>query len=223
MAVSRATKRQVTSLGALAALLFGVSLVFSPTAVLEWVSALSTRPVLFFGVLCCLYLARPFLMWPVSVLSVTVGYVLGVEYGIPVAVAGTLVSNTIPFFLARYLRTDEGVVGFTSRSSERYVAAVGEFRGVVAARLAPLPADAVSSTAGLSNVSFGAYMLGTLVGESPWIAAEVVAGASMHALSVHGFGHSLALFAGATAASALLLAAPVYRRFVAEPVPAAER
>jgi len=223
MNVSRATRRQVASLGALAALFVGVSLVFSPGAVLEAVSELSTRPALFLGVLLVLYLARPFLMWPVSALSITVGYVLGVEYGVPVAIAGTLVSNTIPFLLARYLRTDEGVVGFASRSSERYVAAVGEFRGVVAARLAPLPADAVSSTAGLSNVSFGAYMLGTLVGESPWIAAEVIAGASMHTLSVHGLGHSLALFAGATAVSALLLAGPVYRRFVDDPVPAIEQ
>jgi len=213
MTVSRATKRQVASLGALAAVLVGVSLVFSPGAVLEWVAGLSARPFVFLGVLSVLYLARPFLMWPISALSITVGYVLGVEYGIPVAIAGTVVSNTIPFLVARYLRTDDGVIGFASRSGERYVATVGEFRGVVAARLSPLPADAVSTTAGLSEVSLSAYLLGTLVGESPWIAAEVIAGASMHTLSVHGLGHSLALFAGATSVSALLLAGPVYRRF----------
>ena len=211
MNVSRATRRQVASLGALAALFVGVSLVFSPGAVLEAVSELSTRPALFLGVLLVLYLARPFLMWPVSALSITVGYVLGVEYGVPVAIAGTLVSNTIPFLLARYLRTDEGVVGFASRSSDRFVETTGEFRGVVAARLAPLPADAVSSASGLSGVSFGTYMVGTLVGESPWIAAEVIAGASMHSLSVHGLSHSLSLFAGATALSVLLLAGPAYR------------
>jgi len=61
-----------------------------------------------------------------------------------------------------------------------------------------------------------------LLGESPWIVAEVIAGSSMYALSVHGLSHSLSLFAGATALSALLLARPVYE-YVRDdaPVPAA--
>jgi len=211
MEVSEATRRQVASLGALAATLAAAALVFSPSAVLDSIAGLSAHPVLFLAVLLVAYVARPFLMWPVSVLSITVGFVLGTTYGVPVAIAGTLVSNTIPFVFARYLRTDEGVVGFASRSSDRFVETTGEFRGVVAARLAPLPADAVSSASGLSGVSFGTYMVGTLVGESPWIAAEVIAGASMHSLSVHGLSHSLSLFAGATALSVLLLAGPAYR------------
>jgi uncharacterized membrane protein YdjX (TVP38/TMEM64 family) len=148
------------------------------------VTHLSAHPLPFVGLLAVLYVARPFLMWPVSVLSVTVGFVLGVEYGVPVAVAGTLLSNSIVFLVARHARTQDGPVGLASRSSDRFVETTGELRGVVAARLAPLPADVVSSAAGLSEVSFGAYLLGTLLGESPWIIAEVVAGASMHTLSV---------------------------------------
>jgi uncharacterized membrane protein YdjX (TVP38/TMEM64 family) len=213
MAVSRATRRQVVSLAVLAAALGAVALVFSPGTILSSLSSLSKRPLLFVAVLFGLYLVRPFVMWPVSVLSITAGYVLGLPWGIPVAIAGTLVSNTIPFLIARHARSEQGVLGFASRTSDRYVEMTGEFRGVVAARLSPLPADAVSPAAGLSEVSLGAYLLGTLVGESPWIAAEVIAGSSMHALSVHGLSHSLALFAGATALSGLLLAGPLYRRF----------
>lgn len=212
MSVSQATRRQVASLGGLGAVLAVVALVFSPETVLRSLSHLAKHPLLFVGVLTVLYVARPFLMWPVSALSVTVGFVLGVEYGVPVAVAGTLLSNSVVFLLARYARSESGLVGVASRSSDRFVDTTGQLRGVVAARLAPLPADVVSSAAGLSEVSFGAYLLGTLVGESPWIAAEVIAGASMHSLSVHGLSHSLSLFVGATAVSALLLARPVYRR-----------
>ena len=211
MAVSRATRRQFGSLGVVVAALVAAALVSSPSAVLDSIAGLSARPWRFVAVLAVLYVARPFLLWPVSALSVTVGFVLGTTYGIPVAIAGTLLSNTAPFLLARYARTDEGIVGLTTETSDRVVAVTGEFRGVVAARLAPLPADVVSPAAGFSNVSFRAYMLGTLVGESPWIAAEVIAGASMHTLSVYGLGHSLALFAAASSLSAFLLARPTYR------------
>jgi uncharacterized membrane protein YdjX (TVP38/TMEM64 family) len=212
MSVSRATRRQVASLAALGAALGGAALVFSPETILKSLAHLSEHPVLFVGVIAVLYVARPFLMWPISVLSVTVGFVLGVEFGVPVAIAGTLLSNSIVFALARYARTDSGIVGVASRSGDRFVETAGELRGIVSARLAPLPADVVSSAAGLSELSFGKYLLGTLVGESPWIIAEVIAGASMHTLSVHGLGHSLSLFAAASALSALLLARPVYRR-----------
>jgi uncharacterized membrane protein YdjX (TVP38/TMEM64 family) len=210
MSVSGATRRQIASLGLLAAGLAAAALVFSPDAIMRSLAHLGDHPLLFIGIVAVLYVARPFLMWPVSVLSVTVGFVLGAKVGIPVAIAGTLVSNSVVFLVARYARTGEGLLGFATRSSDRYVETTGELRGVVAARLAPLPADVVSSAAGLSEVSFGAYLLGTLVGESAWIAAEVIAGASMHTLSVHGLSHSLSLFAGATALSALLLARPVY-------------
>lgn len=211
MTVSGATRRQVASLGVLAVLFAGAALHFSPDSILQSVAHLSEHPWLFLGIVAVLYVARPFLMWPISVLSITVGFVLGVEYGVPVAIAGTLLSNSIVFFAARYARTDAGPLGFASRSGDRFVERTGGLRGVIAARLAPLPADVVSSAAGLSEVSFKTYLLGTLVGESPWIAAEVIAGASMHTLSVHGLSHSLSLFIGATALSAVLLARPVYK------------
>ncbi|WP_123538843.1 TVP38/TMEM64 family protein [Halosimplex salinum] len=211
MAVSRATRRQFGGIGVLGAVLAVAALLFSPGAVLDSVASLSAHPWRFVAVLAVLYLARPFLLWPVSALSLTVGFVLGATYGIPVAIAGTLLSNTTPFLLARYARTEDGVVGLTTRTSDRFVETVGEFRGVVAARLAPLPADVVSVGAGLSDVSLRSYLVGTLLGESVWIAAEVIAGASMHALSVHGLRHSLALFAAATSLSVVLLARPAYR------------
>ena len=216
--VSQATRRQVASLAGLAVLFGGAALVFSPGTVLSSLAGLSERPWLFLSAITVLFLVRPLLMWPVSVFAVTIGYVLGIEYGVPVAVAGTVVSNTVVFLLARYARTDAGVVGFASRSGDRFVDLTGELRGVVVARLAPVPADVVSSAAGLSDVSLRAYVVGTLIGETPWIAAEVVAGSSMHTLSVHGLSHSLSLLVGASALSAVLLARPLYRYVRDDPV-----
>jgi uncharacterized membrane protein YdjX (TVP38/TMEM64 family) len=209
--VSQATRRQVESLGVLALAVGGAALVFSPRTVLSAVAGLSARPWLFVTVVSLLFVIRPLVMWPVSVFAVTIGFVLGVEYGVPFAVAGTVVSNTIVFVLARYVRTDAGVVGYASRSGDRFVELTGELRGMVAARLAPVPADVVSSAAGLSEVSLRTYVLGTLVGETPWIVAEVIAGSSMHTLSVHGLSHSASLLVGASTLSAVLLARPVYR------------
>ena len=216
--VSQATRQQVASLAGLALLFGGAALVFSPGAVLSSLAGLSERPWLFLGAISVLFLVRPLLMWPVSVFAVTIGYVLGIEYGIPVAVTGTVVSNTVVFLLARYARTDAGVVGFAGRSGDRFVDLTGELRGVVVARLAPVPADVVSSAAGLSGVSLRAYVVGTLVGETPWVVAEVVAGSSMHTLSVHGLSHSLSLLVGASALSAVLLARPLYRYVRDDPV-----
>ncbi|PSQ27564.1 hypothetical protein BRD06_04775 [Halobacteriales archaeon QS_9_67_15] len=77
MAVSRATRRQFGSLGVVVAALVAAALVSSPSAVLDSIAGLSARPWRFVAVLAVLYVARPFLLWPVSALSVTVGFVLG--------------------------------------------------------------------------------------------------------------------------------------------------
>lgn len=208
---SRATRRQVASLAALGVVVAVGLVVFSPAALARWLAGLSARPLLFVGVLAVLYVVRPFLLWPIFLLSMVVGYVFGFPYGVPVALAGTVGTCVVPFAVARYARTDRGVVGFASRSSERYVTTTGHLRGVVAARLSPVPADAVSWGAGLSEVSLGTYVLGTAIGEIPWVVAEVLAGSSMRTLSVEGMGHSLSLVVGTTALATVMLAGPVYR------------
>ncbi|QPV63507.1 TVP38/TMEM64 family protein [Halosimplex litoreum] len=211
MAVSRATRRQLAGLGALALALAAGAVVFSPAAVLESLVALSGDPWRFLAVLVVLYVVRPFVLWPVSLLSLTVGYVYGAAVGIPIAAAGVAVSTAPPFLLARRFRTDEGVLGRTAGVGDRIVTATGGFRGLVAARLAPIPSDVTSSAAGLSDLSPRTYLAGTLVGETPWIVGAVVAGASMHTLSVDGLDQGIALVAAATAVSGLLLAGPTYR------------
>ncbi|MEA5387101.1 VTT domain-containing protein [Haloarculaceae archaeon H-GB2-1] len=133
--------------------------------------------------------------------------------GVPVAFAGAVLTNLPPFLLARYVRTDAGVFGVAARAGERIVDVTGAFRGIVAARLAPSQADVVSYAAGLSGVSTGTYLAGTVVGEIPWIVGAVLAGDSMRTLSVHGLNHSLSLVVAASSLALLLLAGPLYRQF----------
>ncbi len=185
------------------------ALTISPAALLDWVESLHSRPLVFTLVVVGLYLARPLVAWPMSLCSAVVGYGYGPP-GLPLALAGVLVTCLPPYVLGRYAG-DANALGRVGHAGERFFTRTGGARGVAAARLAPLPADPVSVGAGLSGVGFREYFLGTLVGEIPWTVAAVLAGSSLSTLAVAGLESTkieLALAAGALAA--LALAGPAY-------------
>lgn len=211
-----AVKRQLLGIAVGAGCVAAAAVVLSPDAVLGTAERLATRPYLFVLLLAGMYLLRPFVLWPISAVSVLVGYVYGLSVGLPVALVGAVLTSLPPFLIARYLRTDVGLFGRLGEAGERLVAATGAVRGVVVARLAPLPPDPVSYAAGLSGVGVRRYAVGTLVGELPWVAAAVLAGRSMHHLSLQGTDTGLWLVVGATSVAALLVAGPAYRHLVDE-------
>lgn len=186
--------------------------VLSPPRVLRAVAELGERPLFFLGGLVIVYGVRSLVLWPISALSILVGFVLGVEVGVPVALAGAVYTCLPPYALARYAPGGAGPLGRISRLGQRVTDSTGDLRGLVAARLLPLPADPVSYAAGLSGISLPAYVLGTALGEVLWVVAAVTAGASMRTFTVEGTGNSLVLIAGAAGLGVLLLAGPVYRR-----------
>ncbi|MFB6173436.1 MAG: TVP38/TMEM64 family protein [Halobacteriales archaeon] len=185
-------------------------LALSPAATLEALRG-TLRSPWFPAVLVGLYLARPLLAWPISALSVLVGYRYGATLGFAIAMAGVVATSLIPYAAARALRTDAGWFGEAAAAGERFFGATGDLRGVVAARLAPVPAEVISGGAGVAGVSTPAFVAGTLVGELPWTGAAVLAGASMRRLSVSGVGADPRLVVLATLAAAVLLAGPAYR------------
>lgn len=164
-----------------------------------------------------LYLLRPVVLWPISAISILVGYVYG-PAGIPVGLAGAVVTCLPPFAAAR-LSPNRGLFARVGSTGERLVTATGECRGLIAARLAPLPADPVSYAAGLSGVSGRAFVTGTALGELPWVTAAVLAGSSMRTLSVDGATPGVPLIVGATAVAVLVLAGPAYRHLRDRGVP----
>lgn len=212
-----ATRRQL--LGASLLLSIGVlaATLLSPATVVGILESLAGDPAAFGAVLLAVYVARPFLLWPVSSIAIVLGFLYEPVVALPVALVGAAVTGLPPFLIARYADADVGVFASLSDAGRRIVGSVGETRGVLAGRLSPVPGDAVSYGAGLSDVSLGAFVLGTVVGELPWAVVAVTAGASMRTLSVEGFTVPPELVVALAGLAVLLVAAPAYREIVERP------
>lgn len=171
---------------------------------------------LFLPALVVVALVRPFLAWPLTLLSLAVGYVLGFPAAVPVVLGTTVLTCLPPYLLAARFDGDDGLLARLASAGGEAVSVTGGYRGMTAARLSPVPADAVSYGAGLAGVSLPAFVVGTLLGELPWATVYVLFGASLDDLSAEGFSTAeppLALLAAAALAALLLVARPLVRRF----------
>ncbi|WP_254545664.1 TVP38/TMEM64 family protein [Halomarina pelagica] len=195
------------------------SILVPPTRVLEVLQRLAARPAAFALALCLLYLCRPLVAWPISLVSALVGFVYGVA-GIPVALVGAVLTTLPPYVLARRYRPSSGPFARIGASSADLFETTGGTRGVLAARLAPIPTDVVSAAAGVARVDARAFVIGTAVGEVPWVVASVLAGRSMEALTASGFHAGWPLVVAGVAVAGALLAGPTLRWALDEPSPA---
>ena len=142
-------------------------------------------------VLLGLYALRPFLGWPITFLSALVGFRYGIVVGMPIALAGVVGTSLIPYTAGRRFDLDGPIMGRFVGGSQRYFRTAGDLRGVVAARLAPTPAEPISAAAGFGGVPLPAFVLGTLLGELPWTIAAVTLGHSLSAYSVAAVSSAL--------------------------------
>ncbi len=171
-------------LAVIALVLVALAVLMRPARVLSALRAALASPY-FPLFLVVAYLLRPFLAWPIAVLSALVGYQYGMV-ALPLALAGAVLTSLPPFYLAGRF-TPETPDGWAARlvgGSERYFGTAGDLRGVVAARLFPSPPEAVSAAAGVAGVPLSTFALGTLLGELPWTIAAVAAGASMRRFGI---------------------------------------
>ena len=205
----RPTRRGALT-AAVAVAMVVAGLLASPGALFDRLGGLLVSPW-FPLVLVGLYLVRPALAWPITALSVLVGYRYGLALGLPIALVGAVGTSLIPYAAARYLRTDAGWIGRAADGSERFFAATGDLRGVIAARLAPTPAEAISAAAGVARVPVAAFVAGTLIGELPWTVAAVLAGHSMRRLSLAEASPGPWVVLGAAIVATIVLAGPAYR------------
>jgi uncharacterized membrane protein YdjX (TVP38/TMEM64 family) len=195
-----------------AALLLFVALAFlvRPQAVLDVVRGLLDSryfPLVLLG----LYVVRPFLAWPITALAVLVGFKYGLVIGVPVAVLGGVVSTLIPYSAVRYFDFDAGVLGWAAEESDQFFEATGDLRGLLAARIAPVPAEATSLAAGAADVRPHVYVVGTVVGELPWAVAAVLIGHSMHQLTLADASYDPWLLVATTIAGLVLLVGPAIK------------
>jgi len=217
--MDRLVKKQLFGTAILVAVLGALAAVLSPAQLIQAAMHLADHPVYLAGVIVFLYLVRPLFAWPTMPLSAFVGFVLGVRYGIPVALMGALVTCLVPYRFAERAGKQGGLFGWLSDSGQRIIEVTGETRGVLAARLSPVPADPVSYGAGFAGVSTRAFVVGTFFGEIPWVVVEVLAGASMRTLTLSGLSiealPQLLVLLGSVAV--LILAGPTYRHFSGQP------
>lgn len=158
-----------------------------------------------------LYLVRPFFLWPLSVFSVFIGYVFGFPSGLPVVLGGTVLTCLPPFLIAARFDGDFGYVGWVADQGAALVETTGQLRGMIAARLSPAPADAVSYGAGIAGVSPAMFAAGTLIGELPWALFYLFLGESLRTFAAVGLEQvdvRLLLLAGVI--SVVLVARPLY-------------
>ena len=205
----RQTRRGILT-AALAAGAVVLGLLVSPATLVDRLDALLFSPW-FPLVLVGLYLLRPALAWPITAISVLVGYRYGLAIGLPIALAGAVGTSLLPYAVGRRLRTDAGWIGRATAGSERFFSAAGDLRGVIAARLAPTPAEAISAAAGVARVPVATFVAGTLVGELPWTIAAVLAGHSMRRFAPAEATPAPWLVVAGIAIAAIVLAGPAYR------------
>ena len=198
-------------------------LAVSPSSVASSVESLADDPIRFGLVVAGLYLVRPLFAWPTTPLAIVVGYGFGVAMGVPIALAGVLLTVVPPYLAARWVTADSasgggawipfgGTVAQMSRALDRYYGTTGPVRGVIVSRLVPIPSDVATCAAAASGVSLRHLLAGTLVGELPWTVAAVVLGASAATLTAGELGDVGPLVVVASlVAAAVLLSGPAYR------------
>jgi len=209
----RATRRQLLGAGALGAVAAVAAVTVSPAAVVATLEDLSARPVPFALALVGLFGVRSLFLWPVTGVAVLLGYLYHPGLAVPVALLGATATAVPPFLVARTADATDGLVAQVAAAGEDVVGTVGETRGVVTARLLPIPTDAVSYAAGFADVSVGAFLLGTFLGEAPWMVTSVLAGNSMRTLAATGPRLSPGVLVGVGGLAALVLAGPLYRQY----------
>ncbi len=150
------------------------------------------------GAFCTIASAVPF---PTLVAVLAAGFLLGVVLGSVVAILGTTMGACAAFLLVRVVA--RRWVGSRAVLSGRLAAldqAVGEqgFKIVLLSRLSPVaPFISLNYAFGLTQVSFGQYGCGTLIGAAPGTILYVLFGAGLHSLHevityTNGGGRALA-------------------------------
>lgn len=200
------TGRRIVAAAALAAVLAGAVLT-SPETLLSRAAWLVADPVRLLLAAVAFALVRPLLAWPTTLLAILLGYGLGFP-GFPIALVLVTFTSVPPFLFARRLGSD----GDVAAAGAAFVDRAGGVRSVIASRLVPAPSDVVSVAAGVAGVRLPAFLVGTAVGEVPWVLAGTVVGVSAGTLTV-GTVSAVAdprLVAAAALAAALLVAPTAY-------------
>lgn len=108
--------------------------------------------------------------FPSSVFALAAGLVFGPFYGAVYAIIGSVISAAIAYQLSRRLGRDfvVKVLGNKAKALDRLTNVHG-LEVVLFFRMVPsLPFDVFNLGAGLSNITFSDFLIGTAIGMTPW-------------------------------------------------------
>jgi uncharacterized membrane protein YdjX (TVP38/TMEM64 family) len=200
----------------LAAIVAGIVLAWlhrdalSPSAVEAALSHSAWAPVLFL----CAHIAASLLFIPRALIAAAAGLMFGLWWGLVWATIGSVLGSAAGFLVARYINS--GVIDLDAlprlgpyfQRAER-----GGWPVVALIRVLPIMNHGfVNYALGLTNVSFGAYLFGSFVGQIPSTVAFVEFGAAGEKLAGGKAGWLVPTLIGVAALAAAYALRRLFRR-----------
>jgi phospholipase D1/2 len=181
---------------------------------LTGIEQVADRPWALAGVFA-LYLVRPLLLVPITIVNLASGFVLGVFPGLGLALAGTLASASIGYGIGRLLGSFGRTRSLTTRWPILRSLRRRSFESVAAGGFMYLHAEAVNLPAGLLRIRFPVFLAGIAVGNSLTMTSAVLAGSAVEG-SLQGttvdFDGTMLVIAVALFTLSLMLASLLRRR-----------
>lgn len=132
-----------------------------------------------------IYLLRPLIFFPATILTLLGGFLFGPVWGVIYTIIGSNGSALAAYFVARFFGQDvlseqEGSQSFVNRYAQRL--RDNSFETVLLMRLIFLPYDLVHYVAGFLRIDWRAFILATAIGSIPGTISFVLLGSSFGTL-----------------------------------------
>jgi uncharacterized membrane protein YdjX (TVP38/TMEM64 family) len=124
-----------------------------------------------------LYILRPLLLIPGTVLILTAGVAYGLPYGIPITIIANIASAIVTYHIARWFMSQRIEI-YGRRGQLISLLRNNPFETVVTMQLSYISLDLTSSLAGILYLPFRPFLLGVFVGGSVGNTLGVVIGSS---------------------------------------------
>lgn len=165
-----------------------------------------TAPWMFVAIMA-VYTSALLVMFPLSLLVVVTGLLFGPLWGLAYATIGTLTSSVVSYWVGRWLGREalmryggrhlRGLSGYLSRRGIRTMTVIN---------LLPLaPFTLTNMLAGAFHLKFRDYMIGSILGIVPGLAAVILLGSQLGALFTAASAKELILASAGLAAGVGLL------------------
>jgi len=148
-----------------------------------------------------LYVMRPLLLIPGTILTLTAGVAYGLPYGIPISITANLISATVTYSVARWLMSNR--IELDGRRGQFIKLMRGNpFEAVLTMQLSYISLDLTCSLAGVLHLPFRPFIFAILIGGSIGNVLGVIIGSSIEGSLADG---SLSIQPEMIALSAVIL------------------